>query len=526
MASYTVFLVDDEKNILQGLHLLIDWNALDCEIIGESVDGAQGAAMIQSLRPDIVITDICMTSMSGLEMVAQTANTDTRFIIISGYSDFNYAKSGIELGVIDYILKPIDEDELILAVQKAIRSIQLVRAQNAEQRRYESLCSAVNDLALRDFCNSYFDNEREALSLLDCMETVHIPQGYYTALYVELPNGSTPVEKIRETLVDVSRKLLCDNILHYKHTPTSFVLILITSTPPEKKLADSLKRFHAMLNAELSCTVTLGVGGTYHLIHQIPLSVQEATRSLVFTLLKGANSVNRYMDNLDHAHFVEVIPAKLWDVYKNALAQADIEAIINCSGSILQYAVSLQMPLVGLQILSINLLLLGFHALGDVFDYSKNNASTDCLGNIKFIYSVTQPRQIENITSSILKELYTEFLRINNLKAPAIIPRIQEYIKTHLSEDLSLNSVSQLFHISPTYMCRLFKKETGQLFTDYVTDFKIKESKKMLMNDFHVYEIAETLGYKDTKYFSRLFEKRTGQKPSEYKKSCLKNFKV
>lgn len=141
---------------------------------------------------------------------------------------------GIELGVIDYILKPIDEDELILAVQKAIRSIQLVRAQNAEQRRYESLCSAVNDLALRDFCNSYFDNEREALSLLDCMETVHIPQGYYTALYVELPNGSTPVEKIRETLVDVSRKLLCDNILHYKHTPTSFVLILITSTPPRE----------------------------------------------------------------------------------------------------------------------------------------------------------------------------------------------------------------------------------------------------------------------------------------------------
>jgi len=132
-----VVIVEDEKMLRQGLCLTTPWNELNCEVVGEASNAIDGEACILKLQPDIVITDIHMPQISGLEMIERVKDkVNCQYIIISGYDEFDYAKRAVHLGVKDYLLKPIDDNELMETLDRAVKSV-------LERREYEKVMSIV-----------------------------------------------------------------------------------------------------------------------------------------------------------------------------------------------------------------------------------------------------------------------------------------------------------------------------------------------------------------------------------------------
>ena len=136
---FKVLLVDDEPNVRQGIKMMIPWDEIDCEVIGEADDGDDGLNKIMMHQPDIVIADIKMPGKTGIEMTeaAKALGFKGKVLILSGYSDFSYAKTAIALGVENFILKPVDEDELIEAIKTAGKKIKSER-----EHRYKQLLKA------------------------------------------------------------------------------------------------------------------------------------------------------------------------------------------------------------------------------------------------------------------------------------------------------------------------------------------------------------------------------------------------
>ncbi|WP_303970657.1 response regulator, partial [Faecalicoccus pleomorphus] len=122
---YRVVVIEDEEAIRKGIIMSIDFSALNCILIGEAGNGVEGIKLIQEKKPDIVITDVTMPLMSGIEMIEQTLEYNYTSIIISGYDEFSYAKKAIKLGVCDYLMKPIDKEELNNVIQSIVSGFDL-----------------------------------------------------------------------------------------------------------------------------------------------------------------------------------------------------------------------------------------------------------------------------------------------------------------------------------------------------------------------------------------------------------------
>jgi len=140
-----VVIIDDEEIIREGLRKIIDWNSMNCEIIGEAEDGEDGIELINSLQPDIIITDIRMSSKSGLEMISEikSIKEDCRIIILTGFRDFEYAQEAIKLGAFRYLLKPSKVDEITQAVKDAIKEIKKVKER---KEQYKLLVKRANEI--------------------------------------------------------------------------------------------------------------------------------------------------------------------------------------------------------------------------------------------------------------------------------------------------------------------------------------------------------------------------------------------
>jgi YesN/AraC family two-component response regulator len=161
-----VVIIDDEEIIREGLRKIIDWNSMNCEIVGEAEDGEDGLELINSLQPDIIFTDIRMSSKNGLEMISEIKclKEDIRIIILTGFRDFEYAQEAIKLGAFRYLLKPSKVDEITLAVKSAIKEIKKVKE---KKEHYKLLVKKANEIQgskkyyLQDFSDPNDNNDAQ-----------------------------------------------------------------------------------------------------------------------------------------------------------------------------------------------------------------------------------------------------------------------------------------------------------------------------------------------------------------------------
>ncbi|MBD5393163.1 MAG: response regulator [Lachnospiraceae bacterium] len=521
-----LIIADDEPFICGMLEKLIDFDALGLELAACVNDGKTLLAKIEELRPDIVLTDISMPKMDGLEVIRLTREKDIacRFIIISGYRQFEYAYNALKYDVDDYILKPVEGQELnkvLLKLCSAICHNSLLHDEQENSGLYEYLIEKAPHEELRS----------EALSLSEINQRFRttFQNGWYRFLFLKLDftrdkkqlteDVSSVVNKLHD-MTKTSFSALCyDVVISDKQDGVMFLL-----NYTQEKDKEIRKQIHAVfveaknvIDLFQGFNLTFCVGQAVDKISQIEEAKRSCRRASWLRMHYGLNQII-YSEQVEEGNTAgfSVQFKEIRENLEKSFVAMDIELMkeqinrffahpqsILCSTDSMQFIRDIETR------------------FSEIYGMVTKEVNTDIIRkkiarqlHIRADFKSYQEELIVQLSSHM--EDMTRTVSEKNAKP---IRQIYAYIEQHYAEHLSLESVAGLVNLNPVYLSNLFKKESGQNFTEYLTDYRMKKAKEFLKNgDMNINEIADALGYTDARYFSKVFKKEVGVKPTDYRK--------
>ena len=515
--TYRILLVDDEVHICQLIQHLVNWEELGAELCGMAHDGVEAYEMIQSLHPHIVLSDIRMSGMDGIDLLEKIRNAgfDCAFILISGYRQFRYAQRAIQLGVIDYLVKPIKKKELNAAIRKSIQALQ-------EQEESRELAP--------DGPHPGRKNMEVLIHALESSDPGPMSSADLARRYgVSLPG--------RQRML-YAKCITCDEAfspevlpLLFNHLEGRFQengwfesgfcarwwtgYLLAVSDLRQPNLSAIQRQCQTAISIFPNWRVVLGA---------CPLEETESFSA-------AANGARRAADR----HYFS--PSEV--VFQEAAAPVRFEEVVS-NRSLLSGAMQvLDGKSVGELIKEDLAALESHHSAEAVFAYaawtidamnhalSAFTASRSGLKGLQYLhrnelleqlYYCSSLRVLRTRLCGLLEEkIRTTREAIEQLEnKPVRI--IREMVSQRYMEHISLYDAAELVDLSPVYLSVLFKKETGVNFKDYVTNVRIDSAKELLRSGETINRVAERVGYQDVKYFSRLFTRVVGVPPAQYKK--------
>ncbi|MBB6636608.1 response regulator [Cohnella thailandensis] len=481
---------DDEYIVLEGLRRMIDWEAFGIELAGMAGDGPAALELFLRVRPQLVLTDINMPGMDGLQLIRSILDVapDTYCIVFSGYNEYEYVKRAIQIGVSDYLEKPLEVENIEEALKKAIGQIQKRNETQAIKQSYE-----------------------ESRNVLFEKITLELILGKTQALPKWKDQLGLHADSIAGlTVLACSEEITLDNRpdCHFVsiRNGEEHLVLLLHRILPTQELWEEIDQ-----EAEKR-SLTVGSGRTKADPHQLADSYQEARRAL---------RCARFLHQLGRVGFEdlgELITSP------EPLSERE-EAIILClragnySGlmeHLQPFMDWIQSELVAPEVVEremVKLLYLALEAVKESPSSSRNEPFAPHI-EIRNIHGRDQMLawfrgQFERIVHSALE------LR-ENTKYSAV-EQAQLYIENNLSQDLSLQEVARHVGMNPSYLSVLFKEVTGETYIKFLTRFRMELAKKWLLEGMKVSEVSEKVGYLTYRHFSEVFKKHTGLSPGQFK---------
>lgn len=509
-----LYIADDEMDVREGLKYLIDWEKLGFSFCGEGKNGEETLQDILRLQPDLVLLDIRMPRLSGLEVVkrAKEADFPGKFLILSGYSDFAYAQEAMRYGVDYYLTKPIDEAELEKAALEVKESLlQRQKEKNTfAQYREKAKNTILSDILL--------DNTN--YSFLDLKDLSLEASAFQVILYSNYNQESFHAAWDFASILRLANKN--QNSLEYIELDNRNIILL--------KTPFALKRFQELLKHYIAQpqkgspldTLFLSYGRCVYSVQDIHLSYEDAL---------SLSKRRFFCQPEQHVLGYEVLPEQQerhsgFSRESSAYSQLFSDYIQTGNRTLLSEAL---------------------HGLEQDLYYSTETVSAikryleDLLIQVKahltHTYSSTQIPFPSNtaIIDTIEEQYYLyEIMHFFHLQfemcmnalgaysSESVMDSILSYIRHNYRENLRLESIAPLFGYNSSYLGKIFTKNVGQSFNSYVDQVRIEASKEMLRsNQYKVYEIAELVGYKNVDYFHKKFKKYVNMSPAEYRKSLF-----
>ncbi|MCR5717042.1 MAG: AraC family transcriptional regulator [Lachnospiraceae bacterium] len=528
---YKLLIIDDEPLVQVGIRSMVHWEELNIEVCGVASNGQQGLSLIEEEMPDIVITDIKMPLMSGLELLSECrrryGNIRPAFIILTGYEDFQLAKEAISHSVIDYLVKiELTPEVLTATVEKAL---EMIRASGSALPVSEALnqrdLQVLKDKFFIRLLHDLFDSE-EQFRLLQ--EDLGIPfnSAFYRCCYFELVNHKAEDLSIDRqiTLYSNSLHLLQENTLRFREA--YFVTLdrkhgaMIFFADTEEALAEStlytmLTQMSDTLFGYYSTGLKCGIGQ----IVSSPLAVSDSylsARSAFGSITEDVGVSGCGESDADtNAHTVFNI-----SILKEDLSRAYSEYDADLLREVLGKLITLfnDYPSHYLQTLdaACNVLYLGLSLIPDGEEVL-SSLFADMPDGYRSIYRQKNTVQITAWLETYRDRLCEVFENRKKEHRHHTVESVKKYIDAHLKDRLTLNEVSAVYGISPNYLSSLFKKYSDLGYSEYITWRKIEEAKKLMSEGtLKVYEIADALGFESAFYFSKVFKKVEGISPTEY----------
>lgn len=526
---YKLLIVDDEPLVQVGIKSMLEWKSLDIEIVGIASNGQAALSMIEADFPDIVITDIKMPMMSGLELakicVERYEDHAPAFIILTSYEDFSYAREALTCRVSDYLVKlDLTPEILSDSVERVIKKLE------KENRRS---ISASEELSLNYFHDKFYTRllhnlfENRAQFHLQA-EELHLDFDYagYICCYFELIGKNseqlTSEKQLQlfHTAFQMGKELFskyqcCRTLMldlnHFvvifcyeskdKHNPSDITQILTS-------VNTSLNNYYNVhLYAGVGTWVTdpLGITESYQYSRDAFTNTCPEKPIVFFDDCKRQD---RYKKSFNISIFKDAL-AKAYEEYDSELLNQTLTDIITLFKSHSADFLQAMDCASNILYLSISLLPDGETVVSEIF--------SDSPDSYRSLYKMNSTEQIVDWLTHFCNSLCAHFIAHRHEIRKPIVSQVRNYIKGHIKEHLSLNEVAGIFGISPNYLSQLFKKYNDVGYSDFVTQCKIDEAKKLLKtSDYKVYEIAELLGFESAFYFSKVFKKVVGVPPTEY----------
>jgi two-component system, response regulator YesN len=527
-----VILADDEQIIREGLRDNIDWVKLGMEVAGMAEDGQQALELSRELKPDIIITDIRMPFMSGLEFISvmKKEQPETLIIFISGHDEFEYASKAIKLGAYDYILKPIELDYLTGLLQKAGDKLEESGNRKNRMKDLEEKLSATKPLLLEKlFKDVMFGNSG---NLAEQLREIGIDPANHecVAAIINADNFGDIVcdfsgEEI-DALDALLQKILDEELRSFPHAMhfswrekcEKAIFFFGEKGELEPKILQSLKNINHAAESETRLLFNVAAGSV-HPSDDIHKSFREACSALNYGLITGNPGFIEYQNIVRKTDLLADLDNLSDSDILAAIEAGDTPRLIHIAGILSQK--SMQIGINECRIMQISALRVFFAAMNAISEigYLADEVLEKPLTVYQNIMACKTVMDVEAVLNTTLVQI-VGFLNMKRTgKMEAIVKKARRYIDENFTvSELSLDMVSEKVSTSPCYLSTLFRKETGKTFKDYLTELRIAKAKEYLeKTDMKSYEICYKTGYENPTYFSTLFKKLTGFSPSEYR---------
>lgn len=522
---YQVFVADDEALILEGICSTISWDDLGLRLVGTAMDGTTAYQEIEKLRPDIILTDICMPGMDGLQMLQKILALPYQpmVLIITGHNEFEYAKKALQLGVLDYISKPIDIGMLQQRLAEIVQQLDLKKTERDQLEIMRSKAEKVNDWELKNGLRRYLAGSIDEVNLTQILPQDFPTEDYITCLIVQIEQFDDLTNQMRGDEIFALTELLEQTIysstlrppILIEEIPGKYVLFWIGSDEQEViMLRDTAVRW-LRINWKV-CPYTTATTRAGKGIASCQRMYKEASEALYQTFLNGGNQDYTYQepvisDSLQYFDYGKLMQTISTFEKKEIRAELNrVEDMIRKGGA--------------------NSFLLTRMIVSNVFTeimHLISNMQTSAKNVINL--SETSFKKVMNCMtlSDMMQELYNFIAEICDImneekkgSSIAMVSQAKVYLQAHFQDPkLTLEMVSKQVNVSTNYFSFLFKQVVGQSFVSYLTDLRMNHAKQLLLSsDYRSYEISYRCGYENATYFSTLFKKYFGVSPKEYRK--------
>lgn len=512
--SYKLLIVDDEARIRNGLSVLIEWEVYGIEICGLAEDGAKAYAMIKENSPDIVLVDINMPNMTGLDLMDLCSRLDTvpKFIILSGYNDFKYAQKALRYGALDYLLKPVDQEELEYTVQSCIH---LLDEAHAHQQQFkESIQAMRNDLLKRVLHNQIDTFEfREKCNAVDIsLRDASMRVGVIALFFA---TGITPqLIKAVKICQDICIPTYQCYIVSDVNTNIAFIFKDAACSMSEEDYLTILEKCADTVSAQLSCKTLFSVGREAYHMNILPSSYTDCISKLEKKMILGENLESKLSKAVSS-------PSVNYEDFQKCLTRGDRPAI----GSMIhRYFRSFlqQTEDADINILKYNLI--------DLVTYTLRSQYVNSYFSPEAENKKTEVFNIINETDTILKleeKIAMFFISLTEDNAAVLeeadYPHIVQYTlskvrSNYADPSLSLKTIAGQLDVNPAYLGREFTLATGEFFNDFLSRTRVAKAAQLLSTTSQkASKIAEAVGFSNSSYFFTVFKKFTGKSPNDYR---------
>lgn len=526
---YKVLVIDDEQWIRKGIVSKLINHGFQFDWICESEDAETALVFIKENKPDIVITDIRLPEMSGIDLIREIKKiyTEVQFIIISGFAEFQYAEQALNMGVSSYLLKPVPEDDLAEAVKHVIVNIEKQKDINRIETKTKHLEERNETLVLERAINKAFHSRTETSGIDEPVRfspmgedktynymliLIHVDSSSYsnsTFKYEDIGLIKYAIKNIADEIRPNNNFAIVDNL-----KDVTQVMIIIAHLDAEE-LQRLCKTFAYDLYSKIikyvTISVTIAISGICNKISQ---EIYKQVMSAFNMRLVNNSRIFSY-DRIDYNAKFELVEHQLLILerhitvgdYKNIrVILQDIFSNDNLRNRKAEYVKNIYYEIIRIILKNCSIM----------NDYDNNIDIQQLLSNEVIDHS-DNPQQIVdylyNTVTQILKDDKSA-----NANCREIIGKAKEYIKRNYVNEITVKELASHFSVNPNYFSTIFKQETGVTLTNYLKDTRIEKACDLLRNTHStIHEIAQIVGYEDTQYFYRVFKKTLGITPLEYR---------
>jgi two-component system response regulator YesN len=546
---YKLVIVDDEPSVLNGLQTYFNWGAYGIELVGVADDGNVGLALINELKPDIVLTDVMMPTMDGIQMSMEIYEKlpDTKIVFISGHDNTAYLKSALKVHAVDYIFKPIVRKELGTVMERVVAALGAEAETRQLTNKMQVKLSQSMPLLREKFLMSVIRDSIKLEAAKEKIEFLELPlhlDGAYIILVIMVDDAIQVMGALSErdkqltsyAILNIIQELMNETLqgVAFENESGQFVGILRlddlsnqddvstddvdSPETPEQQLLILAEKVRDNLSKWMKLSVTIGVGERVESLMELPQSYMRAKDAAAQKWYLGKNKIltidslesdksGRYRFEIESAERV-LSAMRAGD---HARLKDELELIYNQLATKrkggFRYArnVSLQFLLLSSRVL------LELNALTEEWELRE-------VDSCERVLQQETMQDMHNLVYVYLHEVCACVNNKRNSRAGGVIDRIQQLIEERYPENLTVADIAEGVFLSATYVSLLFKQETGETLFEYLTKVRIEKAKELLKDPrYKFYEVCEAVGYLDPSHFSKVFKKMTGFTPSAYR---------
>lgn len=534
---YKLLVVDDEFYIRDGIINVVQWDKIGVEVVGEACDGQDALEKVELLSPDIVITDVYMDNIDGLELsdILHQTYPFIKVIIVSGYNDFEFVKRALELKVFRYIIKPVFPKELIEIVSDLVAELEKEKQFKAKIQLMESEINRNKSLLLErflsDIINGNIQDNDELLIRMNYLD-IQFQKNYYSCIQVTIPEYSSamkePDMKRLHSLMFSIREIFYNTMDEYEIWSLTgeyekLTLLAGYNSPNEyeysRQTINKLEQAIDNVARLIDISVFITVGGIYSNLMDLSKSFREITIAQEHNTITCKSNII-YIKDMPSSNGVHYIyPVEKENMLLRSLtelneekSEAIIKSLFNDMEKQGYTKDRMRIDIMGLLgMISRKAIEMGV----DMYHlYDK------ALLNPFMAFERYRTREhIENWIKNLITKTICEIRSQKASEVKSVIKKANEFLyENYIDPDLSLTAISDHIFLNPSYFSRLYKKETGESYVEALTKIRLNMAKTLLVeSNKKILDISESVGYSDSRYFCTIFKKYFGYTPMEFR---------